>query len=296
MKEWDKMIQFALDFENGNPEPPKEKFLKPTEDVLPDLEGWSFGEKYDKEFTEVNSGQQQVCVNKTKGKTANRTNEGVEGCNYLCECDDISKGEQMEYVEKLPQEVKDAIIWVCDSGGKSIHVVLKTASNCNGKEREYILQKLSDKYFGGHLDMSAKNASRLCRNPNAIRDNGMKQQCLYMNLNPKPLDVSEWKFEIDKKVEEREEERRLYSSMHFINNHPNSEYCCNTLAKLKDWYNRKPTDIKADCIALLEGRLEDWNKCVGCIRALRNYGFTDEDIRHEGPVNDTWIEAAIKEN
>ena len=295
MKEWDRLIQLALDFENGNPEPPKEKFLKPTEDKLPDLDGWSFGEKYDAEFTEVNLGQQQVCVNKTKGKTANRTNEGVEGCNYLCECDDISKGEQMDYIEKLPQGVKDSIIWVCDSGGKSIHVVLKTASNCNGKEREYILKKLSDKYFGGHLDMSAKNASRLCRNPNAMRDNGMKQQCLYMNLNPKPLDVSEWKFEIDKKMEEKEEERKLMNSIRFINSSNSSkEYSCNTLDKLKDWYSRKPTDMKADCIAFLEGRLKDWNKGIACVRALRNYGFTDTDIELEGPVNDTWIKQSIK--
>lgn len=270
----------------------KETFLKETDKVLPNNSGWSFGERYDKEFSEVNTGQSLVCVNKSKIGKAARTNDSVESYNYLCECDDIDKEQQKAYIEKLPSEVKKAILWVCDSGGKSIHVVIKTSLSCNTKERGYILKKLSDAYFGGHLDMSAKNPGRLCRNPNAIRDNGNRQQCLYMNLDAVPLNILRWKVEINQMLKEEEIERQKK----IVRRDPNQPTpTIHTLQQLKDWNDARPTKCKAECIAFLEGTLQDWNRGIACVRALRIYGFDDFDIEKEAwSPDDKWIKAAIK--
>lgn len=174
----------------------------------------------DRSFT--NEGQKQVCVNKplVEGNLS-RCNEDVEQGNFLFEIDppkyeeslacklyDIPEDEYYaEELEKIYKKIKEfgaqfakSILWVCYSGKKSIHVVLKT--NCNNiKYREYIFDFLNNKYWEGKCDKQCKNAGRLARNPNAVRENGKRQTTFVINENAEALDVTQLMREYDEKEE-----------------------------------------------------------------------------------------------
>lgn len=293
---YDKLIAHARDFF-----PP---FLKGSDERLDD--SWTVCNKFDKEG-EYNKDGDQVCVNKPlDGEVKNRTNTRLHQQNFLFECDDISVKQQVEQIENAPQELKDSLLWTCFTGGKSIHAVVHT--NLKDEEmwteggeydtglRKYIHQRLNDLYFGGHADASGQNAGRLARSPNAIRQDekhpGKKQLCLQFNMNAKALDVSSL-------VEDYKEEQRLSKSLRELTQTSIPDECrkessIHTLQELKSWNQDKPSKAKQECIDFLEGTLQDWNRSLACVRELRNFGFTDNEIEFEGPVNDRWIKAALK--
>ncbi|MEE1282235.1 MAG: hypothetical protein UHK60_08320, partial [Acutalibacteraceae bacterium] len=249
----------------------------------------------------------QVCVNKPlDGEVKNRANTRLHQQNFLFECDDIPVKQQVEQIENAPQELKDSLLWTCFTGGKSIHTVVHT--NLKDEEmwtergeydtglRKYIHQRLNDLYFEGHADISGQNAGRLARAPNAIRQDekhpGKKQLCLQFNMNAKALDVSTL-------VEDYREEQKLHKSLRELTQTSIPDECrkepsTHTLQELKSWNRDKPSKAKQECIDFLEGTLQDWNRSLACVRELRNFGFTDNEIEFEGPVNDRWIKAALK--
>lgn len=261
----------------------------------------------------------QVCVNKPlEGEPKNRKNKRVHQQNFLFECDPpeeierdtkllkVNLKEQIARIENAPQKLKDSLLWTCFTGGKSIHVIVHT--NLKDEDmwtekgeydpglRKYIHQKLNEEYFSGLADPSGQNAGRLARAPNAIRqDNkhpGEKQLCLQFNMNAKPLDVSTL-------VETYREEQKLRNSLREITQKVIPEECrkepsIHTLRDLKIWNQNKPSKAKQECIEFLEGRLQDWNRSLACVRNLRYFGFTDYEIEFEGPANDTWIGSALK--
>ena len=293
---YDKLIAHARDFF-----PP---FLKGSDEKLDD--SWTVCNKFDKEG-EYNKEGDQVCVNKPlDGETKNRTNTRLHQQNFLFECDDISVKQQVEQIENAPQELKDSLLWTCFTGGKSIHTVVHT--NLKDEEmwtergeydtglRKYIHQRLNDLYFGGHADVSGQNAGRLARAPNAIRQDekhpGKKQLCLQFNMNAKALDVSTL-------VEDYRDEQKLSKSLRELTQTSIPDECrkessIHTLQELKSWNQDKPSKAKQECIDFLEGTLQDWNRSLACVRELRNFGFTDNEIEFEGPVNDRWVKAALK--
>lgn len=287
---WDELIKIFEDYEKD----PKNKFLKGSEAKLD--ESWNILNKYDKEG-EYNRDGDQVCVNKPlrEGKQT-RKNDEVHKQNYLFECDDIPLKQQVEQIENAPQELKDALLWTCYTGGKSIHavVITNTPDDVTSEERKYIHQKLNEKYFGGNADPSGQNAGRLARAPNAIRQDekhpGKKQLCLQFNMNAKPIDITDI-------LNDCREEARLKATLKELTQVTPSipkEISINTLEQLKQWNKERPSKAKQECIEFLEGTLDDWNRSLACVRELRNFGFTDLDIENEGPVNDRWIRSAIK--
>lgn len=293
---YDKLIEHARDFF-----PP---FLTGSDEKLDD--SWTVCTKYDKEGN-YNANGDQVCVNKPlEGEPKNRTNTRVHQQNFLFECDDIPVKQQVEQIEKAPQELKDSLLWTCFTGGKSIHAIVRT--NLKDEDvwtekgeydtglRRYIHLKLSEKYFGGHADTSGQNAGRLARAPNAIRQDdkhpGKHQLCLQFNMDAKPLDVTAL-------VESYREEQKLRKTMQELTQTSIPEECrrepsIHTLQDLKVWNQNSPSKAKQECIEFLEGNLQDWNRGLACVRELRNFGFTDYEIEFEGPENDAWIRSALK--
>lgn len=259
-------------------------------------ESWNVLNKFDKEGSYNRNGD-QVCVNKPlqEGKQTRKNNE-VHKQNYLFECDDIPLKQQVEQIENAPKELKDALLWTCYTGGKSIHavVVTNTPDDVTSEERKYIHQKLNEKYFGGNADPSGQNAGRLARAPNAIRQDdkhpGKKQLCLQFNMDAKPLDVATI---LNDCREEAKLRKTLREQTQIVSTVP-KEVAINTLTQLKQWNEKRPSSSKQECIAFLEGTLDDWNRSLACVRELRHFGFTDSDIEREGPVNDRWIRTAIK--
>lgn len=305
---YDKLIAHARDFF-----PP---FLKGSDEKL-DSKEWTICNTFDK-VNCYNSEGDQVVVNKgVSGKS--RKNEEVHQQNFLFECDppkEVAEDpallktalkEQVDRIENAPKELKDSILWTCYTGGKSIHVVVhtnlkdedmrtKTGEYDTGL-RKYIHQKLNEKYFEGKADPSGQNAGRLARAPNAIRQDrkhpGKKQVCLQFNMSAKALDVSSL-------VEDYKEEKRLSQTIKELTAKPplpeemRKEPSIHNLEDLKAWNTKVPSKAKQECIEFLEGTLQDWNRCLACVRELRIFGFTDYEIESEGPANDRWIKAALK--
>lgn len=93
------------------------------------------------------------------------------------------------------ENYKDCLKWVCKSGRVSIHAVLKTnlPKDCiNPSLRAYVFERINKTYFNNTLDGQCKNAGRLARNPNAVRDNGIIQSALIINENCNEMDVRNW--------------------------------------------------------------------------------------------------------
>lgn len=289
MNEWDRIIKAVEEWENNNTDPEKSKFLKETDETLP--EGYSFCNKYDKEATFENNMQEQVVINKSITGQPSRKGSEVEASNFLLECDDVSKEEQMQMIENLPEDFKKCILYVCDSGNKSIHTVLYT--NCKSTDsrvRRSIMQHLNKHYFKNHLDMNTVNASRLARNPNAIRDNGKKQQCYYMKLNPSAFDVS---FIEQKVLKEMADERAKWeynklinASLHYRSNYKKKELTVETLKTFKQTNG----NLKAQ--EMLEGTC-DWAGMVTACMYLLNFWDADE-IEAAVGSDDKWIKNALK--
>lgn len=289
MKEWDRIIKAVEDWENNNPEPEKPKFLKETDETLP--EGYSFCNKYDKEATFENNMQEQVVINKSTTGQPSRKGAEVEACNFLLECDDISKEEQMQIIENLPEDFKRCILYVCDSGNKSIHTVLHT--NCKSTDsrvRRKIMQHINKHFFNDHLDMNTVNASRLARNPNAIRDNGNKQQCYYMKTNPSTLDVSFIEQKVLKEIADEktqwEYSKLVNSSLQHRRSYTKKELTIETLKTFK------PTNGNLKAQEMLEGTC-DWAGMVSACMYLLNFWDADE-IEAAVGSDDKWLKNALK--
>lgn len=298
---WDLLIKEFENFSNDNP-PKKEAtdeepFLKVDKEAKLD-DSWTVCNKFDKEG-EYNKEGDQVCVNKPlEGECKNRKDERVHKQNYLFECDEIPINDQLKMIWELPESLKKCILWVCKTGGKSIHTVIatNTPDNASSKMRQYIHGKLNDLFFNGKADPSTSNAGRLARAPNAVRQDekhpGVLQTCLQFNMNAEKFDVSKFV----KEYEDAEEEKKFYYSFKEM---VNQEYerkgeGVHTLEELRKWNETHPSEAKMECIDFLEGNLKDWNRGIACVRELRHFGFSDDEIVFEGPVNDKWIASAVK--
>ena len=299
---WEKIIKFFEGNFPSDPEPKKEitdeePFLKVDKEAKLD-DSWTVCNKFDKEG-EYNKEGDQVCVNKPlEGECKNRKDERVHKQNYLFECDEIPINDQLKMIWELPEQLKKCILWVCKTGGKSIHTVISTNTpdNASSKMRQYIHGKLNDLFFNGKADPSTSNAGRLARAPNAVRQDekhpGALQTCFQFNMNAEKFDVSKFV----KEYEEIEEEKKFfYQFKEMLNQeHERKGEGVHTLAQLKSWNEKHPSEAKMECIDFLEGNLKVWSRGVACVRKLRLYGFSDDEIVFEGPANDTWIKSAIK--
>ena len=299
---WEKIIKFFEDnYTDDNPPKKtvtdKEPFLKIDKEAKLD-DSWTVCERFDEEG-KYNKEGDQVCVNKPlEGECKNRCDNRVHKQNYLLECDEIPINDQLKMIWKLPESLKKCILWVCKTGGKSIHTVVatNTPDNASSKMRQYIHGRINDLFLDGKADPSTFNAGRIARAPNAIRKDkkhpGAHQTCYLFNMNAEKFDVSKFV----KEYEEIEEEKKIF---YRFKGTLNQEYerkgeGVHTLAQLKSWNEKHPSEAKMECIDFLEGNLKVWSRGIACVRKLRLYGFSDDEIVFEGPANDTWITSAIK--
>lgn len=181
--------------------------------------GWIFNDYFitengEKGFNKPeyeNKMQKQVVINKPLEikDEPTRKNTDVEQSNFLFEIDPPKYEDSVEslcmtkeeyykrqkkemffkYVVPFIKEFQNNILWVCDSGSKSTHIVFKT-NNTNSEAREYIFNYFNKKYFDGKCDKSCKNAARLARNPNAVRENGRVQTSLFIQEDALAYDVT----------------------------------------------------------------------------------------------------------
>ena len=109
-----------------------------------------------------------------QGHKTPRFTENVASFNrYLFECDDPKdKDFFIEVGKKIGTRITD-------SGNKSIHVVVSANGAKNIEEYKIIWNKINKNFFDGKADKACAEPARLTRSPNAIRDNGNKQELLF---------------------------------------------------------------------------------------------------------------------
>ena len=200
--------------------------------------------------------------------------------------------EQKRRVENLPQEVKECIYSVTESGADSLHVILHT-NNEHEESRREIWKYLSDKYFGGKADQQCSNSSRLTPNPNAIRNRkqkekpefvGCRQTCWYFNKNPKPFDVKWLENQILKEKEDERKRREQRAEENYSRDFQHQELTVETLLK------RKQTPARDNAISLLEGNCCHGPEAVSGMMYILGTGWDEyemESVIDKG----TWSQA-----
>jgi hypothetical protein len=239
--------------------------------------------------------------------------ENLRKCNFVFEIDpsdeekavlkNLSKEERVakakEYIEEqkrnvenLPQEVKDSIVSVTESGADSLHVILHT-NNEHEESRREIWRYLSDKYFGGKADQQCSNSSRLTPNPNAIRNRkadtkpefiGQRQNCWYFNKNPKEFDVKWIENQVLRDIEEDRKRREQRAEENYNRDFQHQELSVETLQR------RRQSSARDNAISLLEGNCCHGPEAVSGMMYILSTGWDEyemESVIDKG----TWSQA-----
>lgn len=200
--------------------------------------------------------------------------------------------EQKRRIEALPQEVKDCIISVTESGADSLHVLILT-NNEHEESRREIWKYLSDRYFGGKADQQCSNTSRLTPNPNAIRNRkadtkpefvGQRQNCWYFNKSPKEFDVKWIENQVLRDIEEDRKRREQRAEENYSRDFQHQELTVETLLK------RKQSPARDNAIALLEGNMCHGPEAVSGMMYILGTGWDEyemESVIDKG----TWSQA-----
>lgn len=199
--------------------------------------------------------------------------------------------EQKRNVENLPQEVKDAIVSVTESGADSLHVILHT-NNEHEESRREIWRYLSDKYFGGKADQQCSNTSRLTPNPNAIRNRkadtkpefvGQRQNCWFFNKSPKEFDVKWIENQVLRDIEEDRKRREQRAEENYSRDFQHQELTVENLQK------RRQSKGRDNAIELLNGNLSHGGDAIGGMMYILSTGWDEYELRSAVPQM-TWTD------
>lgn len=327
-KTWDSIIALAEKYENNNPDdnPPK-KFLsdEPVEADFPKEFVYKRSEFDVHPTTDKGENVQFVISNPPTKESVKKVienpefskelakGENLQKCNFVFEIDPtdeekailktLSKEERVakakEYieeqkrnVERLPQEVKESIVSVTESGADSLHVILHT-NNEHEVSRRAVWRFLSDKYFGGKADQQCSNTSRLTPNPNAIRNRkadtklefvGQRQLCWYFNKSPKEFNVKEIENQVLRTIEEERKMREQRAEENKDRDFQHQELSVETLQR------RKQTPARDNAISLLEGTCCHGPEAVSGMMYILGTGW-DECEMESAIDKGTWSQA-----
>lgn len=193
--------------------------------------------------------------------------------------------EQKRRIESWPQDVKDSIIAVTESGADSLHVWMHT-NNEHEESRKAIWEYYNDKLLDGKGDPQCKNTSRLTPNPNAIRNRKKdekpefiecRQTCWYFNRNPKPLDVKFIENQVLRDLEEDKKRREQQAEAYKDREFSKKELSVETLR------NRRQSPGRDDAINLLEGNCCHGPEAMSGMLYILGTGWDEYDLRANVP-------------
>lgn len=227
----------------------------------------------------------------SKPAQIDRKGEHYRPVCFLYESDELPIEEQEKMALQLKDKIPDNIFSITHSGSKSIHTLVWIKPEDRDEVRKdfkWYWTEVAKKLFGDnwkHLDKNVASIARLSRRPGAIRDNGNKQTCLYINRNVKGLDIDN--LIQAKKVLDKEEEMR---------NKMNAKI--REMKKTSSSYNERPLMEQFKSIAnksssesvrlaydiLNSGSAESGSNMIGAIMALAKMAEGDSkwiDLRDE---------------
>lgn len=130
-------------------------------------------------ITKWNENESYFSINTVKKIGDSRKLENCKSWNnFLIEFDEIPVSEQ----EIILNRNRDKVSMATFSGNKSIHMIVHLSNPPTSKEEYgFVHSYLIEKYFRG-ADVQCKDALRLSRTPNAIRENGRRQVMILNEL------------------------------------------------------------------------------------------------------------------
>lgn len=141
-------------------------------------------------------------INK-EGGTLSRSADNMLPAFFVYESDELTVPEQYKICNEIRQDplVQKWIFSQTFSGSKSIHTLVYIAPEFReevAKDFRYYWRVVGERIFGSNLtsmlDSQCASIGRLSRNPNGVRDNGIKQVCIYYNdhFDEMPINLSNW--------------------------------------------------------------------------------------------------------
>lgn len=162
------------------------------------------------------------------GETLSRCKNDYYPTCFVYEMDETPLEEQEELMKNVVRRIPNNIYSLTYSGSKSFHCLVwikpEDRVHMNSDNFKWYWTEVAKQLFGTRweeLDEADATICRLTRRPGAIRDNGKKQTCLYMNRNVVGLDLTtliRQRKELDKREAEikiREEALRKYKQQSF---------------------------------------------------------------------------------
>lgn len=162
------------------------------------------------------------------GEALNRRKDDYYPTCFVYEMDETPLEEQEELMKNVVRRIPNNVYSLTYSGSKSFHCLVwikpEDRVYMNPENFQWYWTEVAKNLFGTRweeLDKADATICRLTRRPGAIRDNGKKQTCLYMNRDVVGIDLTaliRQRKELDKREAEikiREEALRRYKQQSF---------------------------------------------------------------------------------
>lgn len=162
------------------------------------------------------------------GEALNRRKDDYYPTCFVYEMDETPLEEQEELMKNVVRRIPNNVYSLTYSGSKSFHCLVwikpEDRVHMNPENFQWYWTEVAKNLFGTRweeLDKADATICRLTRRPGAIRDNGKKQTCLYMNRDVVGIDLTaliRQRKELDKREAEikiREEALRRYKQQSF---------------------------------------------------------------------------------
>lgn len=225
----------------------------------------------------------EVSSDNFKNGKLRRIDQNMNPYFFVYESDELSLDEQLSIIDNiLDGPAASAITSVTFSGSKSIHILVKIPAKFRDDIKkdfkyywesvaQYIFQDKKDK-----LDKACASVSRLTRQPNGIRDSGVKQTCYYYNKDACLLESQfEWSVPIHNKelrqmeLEAAEKERKRLMNASALKETDEFEKLENMHRKVTSG----PFDVAYNAI---QGDCPAGENYVAALRSLRARGFSKD--------------------
>ena len=225
----------------------------------------------------------EVSSDNFKNGKLRRIDQNMNPYFFVYESDELPLDEQLSIIDNiLDGPAASAITSVTFSGSKSIHILVKIPAKFRDDIKkdfkyywesaaQYIFQDKKDK-----LDKACASVSRLTRQPNGIRDSGVKQTCYYYNRDACLLESQfEWSVPIHNEelrqmeLEAAEKERKRLMNASALKETDEFEKLENMHRKVTSG----PFDVAYNAI---QGDCPAGENYVAALRSLRARGFSKD--------------------
>lgn len=227
------------------------------------------------------------------GDTIHRKQEFMRPVCFVYESDSLPLQAQENKVDEVLKQYSNNIFSVTYSGSKSYHTLVYIKPEDRDivkQDYKFFWNKVAEKVFGldyvQYLDKQCANITRLTRRPGAVRSNGKKQTCKYMNRDVVGIDLTDIKqeylaYETRKKHEQAMKYAEMQANKKRYEDRPEQD----PMNVLRNVVNKTHNASGQLALEIIEsGQAESGSNMIGALgylKALMNLGFPFEDLHRQ---------------